>query len=207
MLLYSGVTTRIDFSERSSMRLKALAAAALFLVSSVAFAEPYKFDPTHTQIRFDWIHTAGVTLSGFFTKYDGSIDLNFKDPVKSSVNVTLDVSGLWTGVPKFDEHLKNADFFESAKYPTITFKSMKAVKTSATTGKLTGDLTVKGVTKPITFDVVATSKFEKVERLGFMATAKVKRSDLGLGLYAPAVPEEVTIVIATEVLAPKSEKN
>jgi polyisoprenoid-binding protein YceI len=189
------------------MRLKALAVATMLLASSVASAEPYKFDPTHTQVRFDWIHTAGVTLSGFFTKYDGSIDLNFKDPVKSSVNITLDVSGLWTGVPKFDEHLKNADFFDSAKYPTITFKSTKAVKTSATTGKLTGNLTVKGVTKPITFDVVATSKFEKAERLGFMATAKVKRSDLGLGLYAPAVPEEVTIVIATEVLAPKSEKN
>ena len=188
------------------MRITTLAAVALLLASSVASAEPYKFDPTHTQIRFDWIHTAGVTLSGFFTKYDGKIDLNFADPVKSSVDVTLDVSGLWTGVPKFDDHLKNADFFDATKFPTITFKSTKAVKTSATTGKLTGDLTVKGVTKPITFDVVATSKFEKVQRLGFMATAKVKRSDLGLGLYAPAVPEDVTIVIATEVLSPEGGK-
>jgi len=188
------------------MRLKALAAAALLLASSVASAAPYTFDPTHTQVRFDWIHTAGATLSGFFTKYDGKIDLNFADPVKSSVDITLDVSGLWTGVPKFDEHLKAPDFFDAKTFPTITFKSTKAVKTSATTGKLTGNLTVKGVTKPITFDVVATSKFEKVERLGFMATAKVKRSDLGLGLYAPAVPEEVTIVIATEVLAPEGGK-
>ena len=188
------------------MRLKALAVATLLLASSVASAASYKFDPTHTQVRFNWIHTAGVTLSGFFTKYDGKIDLNFADPVKSSVDVTLDVSGLWTGVPKFDEHLKNADFFDVTKFPTITFKSTKAVKTSATTGKLTGNLTIKGVTKPITFDVVATSKFEKVQRLGFMATAKVKRSDLGLGLYAPAVPEEVTIVIATEVLAPDAGK-
>lgn len=186
------------------MRLKALAVATLLLASSVASAAPYKFDPTHTQVRFDWIHTAGVTLSGFFTKYDGKIDLNFADPVKSSVDVTLDVSGLWTGVPKFDEHLKDPDFFDAKKFPTITFKSTKAVKTSATTGKLTGNLTIKGVTKPITFDVVATSKFEKVERIGFMATAKVKRSDLGLGLYAPAVPDEVTIVIATEVLAPEA---
>jgi polyisoprenoid-binding protein YceI len=188
------------------MRLKALAVATMLLASSVASAASYKFDPTHTQVRFDWIHTAGVTLSGFFTKYDGKIDLNFADPVKSSVDVTLDVSGLWTGVPKFDDHLKNPDFFDATKFPTITFKSTKAVKTSATTGKLTGNLTVKGVTKPITFDVVATSKFEKVERIGFMATAKVKRSDLGLGLYAPAVPDEVTIVIATEVLAPDAGK-
>ena len=188
------------------MRMTTLAAAALLLASSVASAEPYKFDPTHTQVRFDWIHTAGVTLSGFFTKYEGTIDLNFADPVKSSVDVTLDVSGLWTGVPKFDDHLKNADFFDATKFPTITFKSTKAVKTSATTGKLSGNLTVKGVTKPISFDVVATSKFDKVQRLGFMATTKVKRSDLGLGLYAPAVPEEVTIVIATEVLAPEGAK-
>ena len=185
------------------MRLVSLAATALFLTSSVASAEPYAFDPTHTQVRFDWIHTAGVTLSGYFTKYDGTIDLNFADPVKSSVNVTLDVSGLWTGVPKFDEHLLSPDFFDGAKFPTITFTSTKAVKTGKTTGKLTGTLTVKGVSKPITFDVVATSKFEKAKRLGFMAKAKVKRSDLGLGLYAPHVPEEVTIVIATEVLAPE----
>lgn len=184
------------------MRLKALAAAALLLLSSAASAAPYTFDPTHTQVRFDWIHTAGVTLSGYFTKYDGTIDLNFADPVKSSVDVTLDVSGLWTGVPKFDEHLLSPDFFDGAKFPTITFKSTKAVKTGKTTGKLIGELTVKGVTKPITFNVVATSKFEKAKRLGFMATAKVKRSDLGLGLYAPHVPEAVTIVIATEVLAP-----
>jgi polyisoprenoid-binding protein YceI len=188
------------------MRLSSLVVGALLALSPVASADPYRFDPTHTQVRFDWIHTAGVTLSGFFTKYDGKIDLNFADPVRSSVDVTLDVSGIWTGVPKFDEHLKNADFFDSATYPTITFKSTKAVKTGPTTGKLTGDLTVKGVTKPITFDVVATSKFEKVQRLGFMATAKVKRSDLGLGRYAPAVPEEVTIVIATEVLSPEGGK-
>lgn len=194
------------FKETRMRNLIIAAAAALLSLTNGASADAYKFDQKHTQIRFDWIHVAGVTLSGFFTKYDGTIDLNFADPVKSSVNITLDVSGIWTGVPKFDEHLKSADFFDAAKFPAVTFKSTKLEKTGENSGKLTGEMTVKGVTKPITFDVVATSKFEKAPLLGFMVSAKVKRSDWGLGAYTPRVPDDVTIVIATEVMDPAAVK-
>jgi polyisoprenoid-binding protein YceI len=185
--------------------LKSFATIALPIAlasGAVQAADIYQFDAKHTQIRFDWNHLTPVTLTGFFTKYQGELSIDFDKPEKSFANVTLDLAGLWTGVEKFDGHLKSKDFFEAEKFPTVTFKSTKIVKTGDTTGTMTGNLTIKGVTKSVTFDLSAPAGFEKRKMLGFIATAKVKRSELGLGFLVPKIPDDVTIVIATEVINP-----
>ena len=188
---------------------RVLAAAALALASTVAFAAPltYKIDANHTDEVASWSHFGFSNPIAHFGKVDGSITYDPAKPEASSVSVTIPLDGLNSHVPDFDEHLKSADFFDAAKYPNITFKSTKVE--AAGTGKLkvTGDLTVHGVTKPsvlnVTINKIGEQPMAKRAAAGFEATTTLKRSEFGIGKYAPNVSDEVKIHITTEAIVPK----
>ncbi len=188
----------------------ALASTAA-LASTVAFAAPltYKIDANHTDVVASWSHFGFSNPIAHFGKVDGSITY---DPAKvsaSKVEVTLPLSGLNSHVGDFDDHLRSDDFFDAEKFPNITFKST-SVK-AAGEGKLTvvGDLTIKGITKPVTLAVtinkVGMQPMAKREAAGFNATTTIKRSDFGVGKYAPNVSDEVKLTITTEAIVPKAE--
>jgi polyisoprenoid-binding protein YceI len=134
----------------------------------------------------------------------GELLLDAADLTKSSVDVTIDMNSIDTGVAKFDEHIKSKDFFDTAQFPTATFKSTAVAAAGEGKLKVTGDLTLHGVTKPVVLDVTVNKLGEhpmaKKPAAGFNATTKVLRSDFGLGGYVPAVGDEVTISIASEFL-------
>ncbi|MBJ6982056.1 MULTISPECIES: YceI family protein [unclassified Luteimonas] len=188
-----------------------LLAGALSLATASVFAAPlsYKMDPAHTDVIAQWSHFGYSNPIAHFGSVDGTIVYDAENIAASSVEVTLPMSGMSSHVAKFDEHLRSAELFDVANFPEATFKSTKVE--SAGEGKLTitGDLTIKGVTKPVvlaaTINKVADHPMSKQPTAGFDATATFKRSDFGLGLYAPAVSDEVQIRITTEASVPKAK--
>ena len=126
-------------------------------LSSLAAASTWEIDPAHTSAQFAVRHLMVSTVRGTMGKVSGTVNLDETDPTKSSVEATVDVTGLDTREPKRDQHLKSPDFFDVAKYPTITFKSKKITKVSDTKFQVTGDLTIHGVTKRVTAPVRVTS--------------------------------------------------
>lgn len=190
---------------------RVLLASALSLATITAFAAPvsYKMDPAHTDVIAQWSHFGYSNPIAHFGDVEGTIVYDADNIGASSVEVTLPMSGMSSHVAKFDEHLRSADLFDVANFPEATFKSTKVE--SAGEGKLTitGDLTLKGVTRPVvlaaTINKVADHPMSKQPTAGFDATATFKRSDFGLGLYAPAVSDEVQIRITTEASVPKAK--
>ena len=186
-----------------------LLAAALALASTVAFAAPltYKIDANHTDVVASWSHFGFSNPIAHFGKVDGNIVYDPANVGASKVEVTIPLSGLDSHVQAFDEHLRSADFFDAEKYPTVTFKSTSVKAAGKGKLKVTGDLTIKGVTKPVVLDVtinkVGVQPMAKREAAGFSATATIKRTDFGLGLYAPNVSDDVKLSITTEAIVPK----
>lgn len=190
---------------------RALLAVALFVSSAAAFAAPvtYKIDPNHTNVLASWSHFGFSNPSINFGQAEGSIVYDAEDVSKSSVQVTLPLKGLSALATDFYDHLTSGDWFDAAKYPDATFKSTKVEAAGEGKLKVTGDLTVKGVTKPVVLDVSLNKAAEhpmgKRQAIGFDATATVKRSEFGLGNYVPNVSDEVALRITTEAMVPKAE--
>ena len=190
------------------MRLIPCAAAALLLVAGVAVAAPvrYDLDPNHTRIDFSWTHFGFSHPMGRFDRFDGDFRFDPADPMKSSVTVTIPVSSIDTGVAKLDAHLQTADFFDVANYPTATFKSTRVERAGEHGLKVTGDLTLHGVTKPVVLDVVINKigphPMAGRAAAGFDATATIKRSDFGISNYVPNVSDEIRLSISTEAMVP-----
>lgn len=184
-----------------------LASVATF---SIAKPVTYTIDPTHTATVFNWNHFGFSTPSANFSDIQGHIVVDNAKPQASSVNVTIPLSSLNTNVGVLDEHLKGADFFDAAKYPNITFKSTKVQAISKTKYKITGDLTIKGITKPVVLDAVLNKQGEhpmaKVPAIGFNATTSFNRSAFGVGAYVPNVGDKITVNITTEATVPADKK-
>jgi polyisoprenoid-binding protein YceI len=184
--------------------LATLIAAASF---SVQAADKYDIDPTHTQVQFTYNHMGFSNITGRFDEVKGEFLFDAADPTKSSVSITIPVASISTGVAKLDEHLLKADFFDATQFPTATFKSTGV--TAAGEGKLAvaGDLTIHGVTRPVVLDVtingVGEHPMRKLPAAGFDASARIKRSDFGVGAYVPAVGDEVTLSITVEATRAK----
>jgi polyisoprenoid-binding protein YceI len=172
--------------------------AAAFSVSAMA-AQKYDIDTTHTQIQFTWNHFGFSNPSATLEKISGDFQFDAADPTKSSISVTLPLEGLHTGVPKLDEHLKSADFFDAAKNPNITFKSTKVEKAGAEQLKVSGDLTIHGVTKPVTLAVkvnkIGDNPMVKAASAGFDADVTIKRSEFGVDKYIPNVSDDIKVHI------------
>ncbi|HEX7770636.1 MAG TPA: YceI family protein [Dokdonella sp.] len=184
-------------------------AAALALSASPVFATTYTLDPGHTQVIYSWNHLGYSNPTAQFGKIEGTLDYDQADPTKASVKVTIDLGSVNSNVAKLDEHLEAADFFDAAKYPQATFTSTKVEKgATPETLKVTGDLNLHGVTKPVVLDVTVNKVGEhpmtKAQSAGFDATATIKRSDWGIGKYAPMVSDEISIRITTEAVESKA---
>ncbi|HEY4556134.1 MAG TPA: YceI family protein [Lysobacter sp.] len=186
-------------------------AAALAAVSSVAFAAPvaYKIDPAHTDVIASWSHLGFSHPTAHFGNVDGTIVYDAQNVGASKVEVTIPMSGLSSHVEAFDKHLRSADLFDVEKFPSITFRSTKVESAGDNRLRVTGDLTVRGVTKPTVLDVtlnkVGEHPMKKVPAIGFDATTTLKRSDFGIAYAVPAVSDEVQIRITTEASAERAK--
>lgn len=183
----------------------AIVAGALFTLAAPAYAakpDAYTFDKVHTQIFFSVSHLGFSFSTGSFTGFDGGFTFSTEKPEQSSVNVTIDASSLSLHDAKWEEHVKSADFLNVAEHPSISFKSTKVEKTGDNTGRITGDLTLLGVTKPVTLEVVfnkaAIHPYSKQFVAGFSATAALMRSDFGMDYGLPGIGDEVNISIEVE---------
>ncbi|MGN6151632.1 MAG: YceI family protein [Lysobacteraceae bacterium] len=190
---------------------RTLIAAALALVSTIAFAAPtsYKIDPNHTDVVASWSHFGFSNPIANFLKVDGVIVYDPANVAASKVEVTLPLDGLDAQVPDFNDHLRSADFFDAAQYPTVTFKSTSVKAAGKNKLIVVGDLTIKGITKPVTLNVtinkLGVHPLGQREAAGFNATATIKRTDFGLGKYAPNVSDDVKLTITTEAMVPKAQ--
>ncbi|WP_119719348.1 YceI family protein [Cognatilysobacter tabacisoli] len=186
-------------------------AAALAAASFAATAAPvaYKMDANHTSVVASWSHFGFSNPIANFGQVDGVINYDPQNVGQSSVNVTIPLAGLDTRVAKFDEHLRSADFFDAAKFPTITFKSTRVEAAGDRKLRVFGDLTIKGITKPAVLDVtinkIGEQPMAKRPAAGFDASTVIKRSDFGVDKYAPNVSDEVTITITTEAVVAKAD--
>ncbi|RZA37342.1 MAG: polyisoprenoid-binding protein [Lysobacteraceae bacterium] len=190
---------------------KTLLVAALFAFAGSAFAAPvtYKIDPNHTNVLASWSHFGFSNPSINFGEADGTIVYDADKVSASSVQVTLPLKGLSANAADFYDHLTSGDWFDAAQFPAATFKSTQVESAGEGKLKVTGNLTIKGVTKPVVLDVTLNKAGEqpmaKRAAIGFDATATVKRSDFGLAKYVPNVSDEVKLRITTEAVVPKAE--
>lgn len=175
------------------------------LLASTALAAPatYNLDPNHTLPRFSYDHMGFSMQLSRFDKVNGKIVFD-PEAQTGSVDVTIDMKSVDTGNPVFNEHIQDADFFDTAKYPTATFKSTAVKFVNGAPATVDGNLTIKGVTKPVTLTVTSfqhkTNPIMKKDEIGANATTTVKRSDFNAGKYAPLVGDEVTITLPVEAI-------
>jgi polyisoprenoid-binding protein YceI len=192
---------------------KVLIAAALTATLSAATASfaqstTWQLDPAHSNAQFSVRHLGISNVQGEFTKVTGTVTLDDQDISKSTVTASIDVNSLDTRVQHRDDDLKSDHFFDVAKFPTITFQSTKIVRTGEGTAKMTGNLTLHGVTKEVTFDVTGPSKVIQVmgTRRGASATTKINRQDFGMVYMTNDIPggdemigDTVTITLDIEI--------
>ena len=189
---------------------RTLLTAALLGLSSFASADPVTFelDPAHTNVVASWSHLGFSNPAAHFGDVDGTLVYDAENVGASSVTVTLPLSGLDGPVDAFNEHLRSADLFDAAKYPEITFTSTGVEAAGEGKLKITGDLTIKGITKSVVLDATLNGRGEHPmagrEAIGFDATTTVSRTDFGLGYAVPAVSDEVVLRITTEGLVPEA---
>jgi polyisoprenoid-binding protein YceI len=189
-------------------RFATLAALAAF-AAAPAFAAPqtYTIDSSHAQIVFSYNHVGYSTGYGMFSGFGGSVVYDADAPAASSVSVSFPVRSMLTGWEARFEHFMSPDFFDAAEDEMVTFTSTAVEVTGATTGKITGDLTLNGVTKSVVLDAVLNKAepyplppFEGKPAVGFSATTTLIRSEFGLGNYAPFISDEVQVQITFEAM-------
>lgn len=187
------------------MKKTFIAAVLSAFVAVPAFAAPqtYTLDPTHTFPRFSYDHMGMSKQILRFNKTTGTVVLD-KKAKQAAVDITIDMTSIDTGFNTFDDHIQGADFLDTAQYPTATFKSTKVTFDGDKPVSVDGDLTIKGITKPVTLTVTSFLNgphpmLEK-ESIGANATAVIKRSEFNAGKFAPAVGDEVTLDIALEAI-------
>ncbi len=189
------------------MKKLALAAAASVLcalpVAAIAAPETFNIDAGHTAPRFEYSHFGYSMQQHRFDKTSGKIVLD-RAARSGSVDVTIDTTSVNTGLALFNGHIQGADFFDTAKYPAITFKSTAVKFDGDKPVAIEGNLTIKGVTKPVTLTVTHFHTMPhpmlKKDAIGANAVAKIKRSEFNMGKYAPNVGDDVTLTIAVEAV-------
>ena len=166
---------------------------------SAVKAGTYKVEPYHTQVGFTLSHMGFSNFSGFFTGASGSLTIDPAHLSATSLDVTIPVQSVDTTVPKLDGELKSAQWFDAGQFPNATFRSTRVVRTGANTANITGNLTLHGVTKPITLKArligSGTNPLDKMFTVGFEATGTIVRSQFGVKQYVPLVGDDVTLTI------------
>ena len=160
----------------------------------------YAIEPVHTRVVFSVSHFGFTKYQGEFRGTTGTLNLDPKNPDASSVDVRIATDTVAVPSDKLKEELVGPEWLDAAKYPDITFKSTKVVKTGADTADVMGDFTLHGVTKPLTlkvkFNAAGVNPADKAYTAGFEATGMIKRTDFGVKTYAPYIGDEVAIDIA-----------
>ncbi|WP_153130515.1 YceI family protein [Dechloromonas hortensis] len=181
----------------------ALVLAAAAAAPALAAPETYVTDGTHTFPRFSYSHFGYSTQLSRFDKASGKVILD-KAAKTASVDIVIDTTSVNTGYATFNEHIQGEDFLDTAKYPTATFKSTKVVFEGDKPVSIDGNLTLKGVTKPVTLTVTSFQAMPhpmvKKDAIGANAYTVVKRSEFNAGKYAPHVGDDVRIDIAIEAI-------
>jgi polyisoprenoid-binding protein YceI len=199
-------------SLRSRARIGFAGLAILFVAASTngqpttapqsVQAGAYVLDKSHAKLNWAVSHFGFSTYTGEFTSFDANLQLDPARPERSLLTVTIDTASVETNDDKLDEHLRSAEFFNSAKHPKATFRSTQVKPTGPRTARVTGDLTLNGVTKPVALDVVfngaGMNAATKNYVAGFSAETKISRSQFGVATYSPAIGEEVTLTISGE---------
>lgn len=191
-----------DVAAKGAEAVKTAVAPAADLPDiSIIPSGDYELEKTHGYVTFSYSHQGYSYPTIRFNDVNAVLTLDSAEPVNSSVSVLIAASSIDTMVAKFDDHITNEDMFNVSVYPEITFTSTKLVQTDAANGTMTGDLTLMGLTKPVTFDV----RFNKAGEsrsgkpmAGFSASTKVMRSEWNLGYAVPYVGDEVTINVEAE---------
>lgn len=194
-----------------------LGATAIFFATEGAYAAPqsatdtvvavqdvknghYKIDPYHTQVLFSVSHFGFTNYSGNFSDISGSLTLNVKDIVKSKLDIQIPIASIQTTSAKLTQELKDPDWFDAKQYPTARFVSVKTVKTGEKTADVTGNLTLHGITKPVTLHITyigaGVNPLNKAYTVGFQITGKINRGEFGIKTYLPKVGDEVDLTIA-----------
>jgi polyisoprenoid-binding protein YceI len=190
----------------------AILGVALAAASAYAFAAPvtYTVDPAHTDVVAQWNHLGFSNPIAHFGQVEGTITYDADNVAASSVEVVLPLAGLSSHVPAFDKHLRSDDFFDAEKFPQATFKSTAVEAAGEGKLKITGDLTIKDITKAVVLDAtinkVGTHPMTSQPAAGFDAVATLKRTDFDLGMNVPHVSDEVQLRITTEAMVPKKDK-
>ncbi len=181
----------------------ALAALAAASVAAQAAQVTYTIDNSHTYPHFTYNHLGYSNQTHKFDKTSGTVVLDRAEKAGSAI-VTIDAASVNTGYALFNEHLRGADFFDTEKYPTITFKSDKMAFRGDQPIYMVGDLTIKDVTRQVTLEIThfkcQPHPMLKVEACGANATTKVKRSEFNMGKNVPYVSDEVTLTLAIEAV-------
>ena len=188
-------------------KLSTLAAAAILSIAAAAPAlaapETYVVDGSHTFPRFSYSHLGFSTQLSRFNKTTGKVVFD-KAAKTGSVDIEIDAKSVDTGSMLFNEHIQGEDFLDTAKFPTATFKSTKVIFKGDKPAKIQGELTIKGVTKPVVLTVTSFQAMphpmQKKDAIGANATTTIKRSEFNAGKYAPHVGDEVRIDIAIEAI-------
>jgi polyisoprenoid-binding protein YceI len=179
-----------------------LALLALVTAAASLSAETYTIDPVHSSVGFSLRHMVSKFTSSF-TKVSGTINYDAAQPEASSVDATIAINSLATANEKRDAHLQSADFFDAAKFPTANFKSKSWKKTGENTFDITGDLTIKDVTKEVVLKatLVGTGPgMGGATLIGWEGTTTLKRTDFGVGLekFLPVLGDDVTVTVGIE---------
>jgi polyisoprenoid-binding protein YceI len=189
---------------------KLVLVAALSAFSAAAFAAPETFnvEPTHTYPRFEYSHFGYSNQQQRFDKTSGKIVID-RAAKTGSVDVSIDTTSVNTGYALFNQHIQAEDYFDTAKYPAITFKSTKVRFEGDKPVAVEGNLTIKGVTRPVTLTVTSFHSMPhpmlKKDAIGANATTKVKRSEFNMGKNVPYVSDEVSLTIAVEAIKEESQ--
>lgn len=177
--------------------------AAALAAPAFAAPETYVLDSAHSYPRFSYNHFGYSTQVSRFNKTTGKIIYD-KEAKTASVDIVIDATSVDSGFPVFNEHLRGEDFFDTAKYPTATFKSNKVVFEGDKPSAIEGNLTIKGITKPVTLTVTSfhamPHPMKKKDAIGANAFTTVKRSDFNAGKYAPNVGDEIRIDLGVEAI-------
>lgn len=182
---------------------------AFGLTATAKAADTYSFDKGHTKVLFFWNHLGMSNQSGRFDDIDGTLVFDAAKPETSKLDVTIKTASIDTDVEALDDHLKSADFFNADKHPEITFVSKAIRKTSIDSGQVDGDLTINGVTQPVTLDVTFNfmgehplsafnENYKDAQYASFSARTQILRSAFNVGLYAPLTSDTIDIMIETE---------
>ena len=180
--------------------------AAVVMISMASFAQTWSLDRAHAKLGFTITHLMISDVEGSFKTFDVNVTASKEDFSDAVISLTADVNSINTENEKRDEHLKGADFFDAAKFPMLTFKGKSFTKVNGKNYKLTGDLTMHGVTKPVSLDVIyngtITHPMNKKLVAGFKISGTFKRSDFGIGagMATTVLSDEVNLIANVELI-------